>query len=138
VHRPEDVAAALDDVLFSDELQKRAYLSLSEAESLHDAIETADPEVADLLRRLAVEEPVIVDNGLADPVDAVVHQLIRAAAQRALTDLAAEVRASPSEGPDAMTQTASVRRWMEDLDGPAGHDAAIRLVAWLRSRVEEG
>ena len=58
VHRPEEVADRLEEVLFVDDLQRRAFVALAEADNLHQAVEEAPPEVADLLRRVTVEEPV--------------------------------------------------------------------------------
>jgi DNA primase len=138
VHRPAEVADRLDELLFEDPLQRRAFLTLSEAESLHEAIEGAAPDVADLLRRITVEEPVITVDGLADPVDAVVFQLVLAAAHRALGELGAEIRAGAGDRPDLLAEHTKVRLWMDDLAGDGGHAAADRLVAWLRSRAEEG
>ena len=62
VHRPEDVADRLEEVLFVDEVQRRAFGLLVEADNLHQAVDRADPEVAELLRRLAVEEPLVADD----------------------------------------------------------------------------
>ena len=56
IHRPEEVAERLDEVLFEEGLGRQAYLTLASAETLHDALESADPPVAALLQRLAVED----------------------------------------------------------------------------------
>lgn len=141
VHRPEHMADRLEEVLFVDDLQRRAFLALAGAESLQQAVENAAPDVADLLRRVAVEEPLVPDVASVDPVDAVVSQLVREASRRALADVQVSWRAAGSDGDlQAMAgETAMVRLWLEELDDPVnGRDAADRLVAWLLGRWQEG
>jgi DNA primase len=121
VHRPEDVADRLHQVLFRPGLGRRAYITLSNAETLHDAIGSADTDVADLLQRLAVEEFE------GDP-DTHVRALVDAAARRALRTLEAEGRT---------TEIAWVKPAIEDLwEAATAPDATARLVPWL-VRLEE-
>jgi DNA primase len=138
VHRPEDVADRIEDVLFGDDVQRRAFLALVDADNLHDAIDEAPADVADLLRRVAVEEPVIPLDGLIDPVDAVVNQLVRVATRAALRDLDVLARTSP-EGLDGTAHEAvRVRLWLEELDDETlGSEATRRLLAWLLDRRRE-
>jgi DNA primase len=137
VHRPEAVADRLEAVLFVDELQRRAFQTLLAADDLHQAIDDAPPDVAELLRRVAVEEPVVVEGATPDPVDALVTNLTRTAAQRALRDLEVAARTTPSEFSDTAATTARVKLWIEDLDDPAvGSEASGRLLAWLLARRE--
>jgi DNA primase len=137
VHRPEAVADRLEAVLFVDELQRRAFLTLLGADDLHQAIDDAPPDVAELLRRVAVEEPVVSEGATPDPVDALVTNLMRTAAQRALRDLEVAARTTPSEFSDTAATTARVKLWIEDLDDPAGgSEASSRLLAWLLARQE--
>jgi DNA primase len=138
IHQPEAAADRMEAVLFGDDVQRRAFLALVSSESLHDAIDSAPPDVADLLRRVAVEEPVMPDDGPADPVDAVVTQLVRVAIRRALADLQVRARIAPDELTTTAEETARVRRWLEELDDPSdGREAARRLLAWLLQRVRE-
>jgi hypothetical protein len=128
VNRPEVVAERLEAVLFADELQRAAFEALSEADDLHQAVETAeleDPRVASLLRRLAVEEP-------AADADDVVVTLVRHASRRALSDAEAQVRLSPGTVAEIAPVIARVRLDLEDLDD-RDHcvEAADRLLAWL-------
>ena len=74
VREPGAMAGRLHEALFADALQRTAFKVLLGSASLHEAIEAADDEVADLLRRLAVTEPD------ADP-DQTVVALARAAAR---------------------------------------------------------
>jgi hypothetical protein len=127
VHRPETVAPFLEELLFADEVNRAAFLALSASETLHTAIETAAPEAAALLRRLAVEEAE------AEPGD-VVALLVRLAVMRALADVEVDARAS---------QTAVDLTWpkqrLEDLgDDETRVEASEQLVAWLVRSAEEG
>lgn len=131
VHRPEEVADRLNESLFLDELHLAAYRSLAGAEKLHDAIANADPGAAELLQRLAVEEP-------DTEADDVIARLVREAARRAVAELEAEARSSA----ERFTELSPVVGWVmlavEELDQPDTRlDAANRLVAWLAERAEE-
>ena len=70
-------------MLFTDRVQRQAFVALLEHDSVHEAVETASPEVASLLRRVIVEEPMSGDPDLGDPVDSVVVVMLRDAARRA-------------------------------------------------------
>jgi hypothetical protein len=135
VHRPEDVADRVHPVLFIDPLQREAFTALLEHDSLHDAIASATPEVAGLLRRVTVEEPFISDAELGDPVDSVVAVLLRGAVRRALSDVEIESRGVDASWQAGAAETAQVRLWLAELDdSAAGNAAAERLVAWLSQR----
>jgi DNA primase len=133
VHRPDDVADRVHAVLFVDPVQRQAFVALLENDSVPEAVETASPEVANLLRRVIVEEPLSGDPDLGDPVDSVVAVLLHAAARRALTEIEVESRAGGDASRDG--ETRQVRHWLAQLDDPgAGRDAADRLVGWLAQR----
>jgi DNA primase len=139
VHRPDLVADRLEGVLFTDDLQRRAFGTLARAESVRVAIDGAEPDVADLLRRLVVEEPVVADDPRADPAAPVLAQLAREASRRALDERQAEARAGRLDVTRLAQESAAVRRWMEQLDDPEhGADATSLLVAWLASGVPAG
>jgi DNA primase len=138
VHRPEDVGDRVHAVLFTDPLQREAFVALLEHDSVHDAVETASPQVARLLRRAAVEEPLAGDPELGDPVDSVVSVLLRESVRRAMADIEVRSRAEETSWQDRAAETAQVRRWLDDLGDPSsGRDAADRLVAWLAGRESE-
>ena len=65
---------------------------------MHEAVESASPEVASLLRRVIVEEPMQGDPELGDPVDSVVVVMLRDAAKRALAEMEIESRVSDDPG----------------------------------------
>ncbi len=124
IHRPEEVFARLEDVLFLDEVQREAFCVLAGSDDLHAALAAAPERVRELLVRLAVEEPV----GVADDV---VLQLVRNASRRALGELAHAAAGDPS----VATEAAEAASWLHSLDDPVSGSAATeRLVAWLRAR----
>ncbi len=130
VHRPETVADRLEEALFADEPHRASFRALASAPTLRAAIDSADPDAADLLQRLAVEDTY------EDPDDVMVRLLERAG-QRELLELQREARGSP-----APEQYAAVIGWLklaiEDLRSPeSGRDAEARLVPWLAGRREE-
>jgi DNA primase len=144
IHAPATMAGRLDESLFSDPLQRAAYLALARATNLHEAIEAVDDAVADLLRQLVVSEPE------AD-ADHTIVQLVRAAATRALGDLEAEARTAEAAGDnERWLQTAAGMALLKaelELMQEAGVsqtpprpviEAADRLLGWLRSRRGEG
>jgi DNA primase len=130
VHQPEAVAHLLDEVLFTDEVELGAYRALASAPTLHEAIEAADPEAAELLQRLAVEE---VD---VEP-DAVLSLLIGEAAQRALREVDADQRVS--DDPLAASETVAwlKLRLEESREAATRGPALEQLVAFLIGRRRE-
>jgi DNA primase len=135
VHRPEEIADRVHAVLFTDPVQRQAFVALLEHDSVHEAVEAASPEVATLLRRVIVDEPMAGDPDLGDPVDSVVDVLVRAATRRALADVELESRAGGDSWQERAAETAQVRLWLDQLDDPqVGRDAADRLVVWLSGR----
>ena len=140
IHRPEAGRATGWRRCFSaTTCSDAAFQALVEAESLHEAIDGAPPDVADLLRRVAVEEPVVPDDGPADPVDAVVTQLVRVATRRALADLQVRARTAPDELATTAEETARCGRWLEELDDPFRSAARpTRPVASVASRQGSG
>ena len=139
VHRPEDVVDRVHAVLFTDRLQRQAFVALLENDSVHEAVETASPEVASLLRRVIVEEPMSGDPDLGDPVDSVVVVMLRDAAKRAMSDVQIASRVSDDSWEARAAETVQVQLWLDELgESGSGRDAADRLVAWLIQREPEG
>jgi DNA primase len=135
VHQPANVADRLDPVLFGDRLQREAFIALLEHDDLQSAIAAASPEIASLLRRVTVEEPLMGDPALGDPIDSVVVVLLREAVRRALSEVEQASRGLNSTWQAGAAETAQVRHWLVELDEPAsGRGAADRLVAWLTER----
>ncbi len=137
VHRPEEVASRLERNLFAHPLAGAAFDALSAAGTFHAAVEAANPQAAELLQRLAVEESD------ADPDDIMIR-LVERATQRALRDLQAEMRqADPADQADYAPTIAWLKLALETMrsDDVSRKDAAVdaeeRLVGWLVARDHE-
>jgi DNA primase len=134
VHRPEVVAERLEVVLFGHPLARSCFEALSGATTLHAAIESADPQAAELLQRLAVEDTEA-------EVDDVMRRIVERAGQRALRSLEAEMRqAEPGEQAQFVPTVTWLKLSLEALraEDPAARLAALeserRLVGWLVAR----
>jgi len=131
VHDPDRIGERLERGLFADDLHARAFDALASTDGVSEAIslvDEEDPEVATLLRRLAVEEPAV------DADDCVV-QLVRAAAHRSLLALQAEARLEPRLVPEVAQDAGQVARDLELIGtSEAGLEATDRLLAWLHRR----
>ena len=136
VHRPEEVADRLELALFAHPLARACFEALSAATTLHDAIEAADPQAADLLQQVAVQDA-------ETDVDDVMVRLVERAGQRAVASLQAEMRqAEPSQQAGFGPTVAWCKLTLEALRGEetGGRASALeaerRLVGWLVARDE--
>jgi hypothetical protein len=134
VHRPEAVAERLELALFAHPLARACFQVLSEATTLHGAIDAADPQAADLLQRLVVEDTE------AD-TDEVIIRLVERAGQRALSSVQAEMRlADPGDQVGFAPTVSWLKLTIEALraETAGGRAAAMeaeqRLVGWLVAR----
>jgi DNA primase len=130
VHDPEAVADHLHAVLFTDPVELDAFRALAASATLHEAITNADPEAAELLQRLAVEETDA-------EADDVVALLVGEASGRALREIEAEARAS-----DDQLSASELITWlklrMEELRASESRRIAMdQLVPFLADRAEE-
>lgn len=114
--------------LFESDLNAMAFRALMAHPTVPEAIDAADPGVADLLARLAAEE---VDS---DPFDAVVR-LLTERARHEVTSIVTRVTAEPHLLKEQQWLT---ERMQELQDANAAAGAAEQLVAWLGSRGEGG
>jgi len=117
--------------LFGSDLHARTFLALMAQPTVPQAIEAADPEVAELLTRLATEE------AQAAPFDAVARMLTELA-RREIAALRLQVAARPDD-----LEPLRLQHWLtgivDRLRDPGSADgAAEQLVAWVGSRGEEG
>jgi DNA primase len=104
VHHPNEVGGRVDVALFSSDLAKAAFEELASAMTFHEAIESAPPEVADLLGQLGVEDSV------EDPGD-VLRRLIEEAANRALAELRREAKSTtPARSHGELSQLSGTLR----------------------------
>ena len=140
VHEPAAMAGRLDASLFADPVQQEAFLALSSAESLHEAIESAGDQAGELLVELANSDPAI-------SADQAVVALVRATAREVVTELEAEVRAAQQTNEtERLLAAASEVAWLKselEIFSEVGTgesapravtEAAERLVAWLSQR----
>jgi len=117
--------------LFSTDLHARAFLALMAHPTVPEAIDGADPDVAELLTRLATEE------AQAEPFDAVVRMLTELA-RREIATLRVQIAAQPDD-----LEPLRLQHWLTQImdhlrDAKSAGEAAEQLVAWLGSRGEEG
>lgn len=128
VHSWEGVEPwVLYEDLFVGDLHARAFTALMAHPTVPEAIEAADPGVAELLTRLATEEVS------TEPFDAVVRMLTETARSEVRL-LHARVAADPDD-PELLR----VQHWLTqtiDLlrDEHSSGEAAAQLVAWLGER----
>jgi hypothetical protein len=138
------MAHRIDEALFADPLQHRAFVALAGADSLHDAIEQSDDEVADLLVQLANYDPQA-------EADQAIVALVRCVAQEALAELQADGREAQLAGNDSwLGSTNPTVVWLKsELEvfaevGAGDHppaavvEASDRLLGWLVSRRRGG
>lgn len=125
LQRWREMAGWLDEVLFVDDVARRAFLAVADADdSVERALALADPEARELIERAAVAD---ID---ADPaVEG--RNLIRAAVRRELTQ-----RVDVSD-PEEILAIRDARLALERFDDPSsGDDAAEVLLGWLQRRKE--
>lgn len=124
------IAGKLSPVLFGDRRRRDAYEALIDHESARAAVDAVDDDLAELLRRLSVEETE------ADPDD-VVALLTDAAAERVITELLAEQR----QAPDPSSYSPSIA-WLKQhtlalRDPNTRPDAVEALGSWLATHGSE-
>ena len=126
IHSPELVADWLDASLFVDPVARAAFVQLSSAAELHEALATSEGAVAALLERLAVEEPQT--DAEPETVRArLVVNLVEPAAERLLRQL---IRDGDDRASQVKVQLDLVRG--QAASGWAsGEEAAMQLVRWI-------
>jgi DNA primase len=126
LQRWHDMAGWLDEVLFVDDVARRAFLAVAEGDcSVERSLELADPEARELIERAVVAD---ID---ADPAIEG-RNLIAAAVRR---ELARQVNETD---PTEILANRDARLALERFDEPlAGDDAAELLLGWLQRRNEE-
>jgi DNA primase len=134
IQRGDEIVSRLDDPLFAHVVARNAFGVVRRSADVHEAIEVADPQVADLLQRLAVETTD------AEPDDVMIR-LVERAVQRELAELQAEMRQQQTSEQPAYAPTIAwlklglERMKVDDVDYRQGALEAERLlVAWLAER----
>jgi DNA primase len=129
----DEIIERLDEALFDDEQHAAAWRALASSTSVHEAIESTDPDTATLLQRLAVEDTA------AEPDD-VVALVVRDAARREFDILTRAVTTDPTRFAEEQDLRTWLRITLEQLqDTETRVEATEVLVPWLvdRRRVEE-
>lgn len=126
IHSPELVHDWLDATLFVDPVARAAFVQLSSAAELHEALATSEGEVRALLERLAVEEPEI--DAEPETVRArLVVNLVEPAAERLLRQLLQDDddRASQVKVQLDLVRSQAASGWA------SGEEGAMQLVRWI-------
>ena len=134
LHLPDQAMPRLSAILFPLDLHRRTFEALASSPSRLEAIDLAESQgeedVAVLIRRLAVEEPVEPSDG-SDPVTAVIAQLVRQATRRVLDERQAAVRRGDLEARDVVDEISVAKELVAKLDGPDAPSAEQELLDWL-------
>jgi DNA primase len=127
VHAPKLVSGHLAIELFVDPLARETYQSLSQW-SFREAVSNSDPEVAKLLERLAVEDPIVDRQAPEDMVSRVVVNLVDASSQRLLASMlsSGDERSSDLK---ALLDLLVHRRGNDEWS--AAQEVAEQLVGWI-------
>jgi DNA primase len=127
VHAPKLVSGHLAIELFVDPLARETYQSLSQW-SFREAVSNSDPEVAKLLERLAVEDPIVDRQAPEDMVSRVVVNLVEASSQRLLASMlsSGDERSSDLK---ALLDLLVHRRGNDEWS--AAQEVAEQLVGWI-------
>jgi DNA primase len=133
VHRPEEideVTGHFDVALFADPLAAAVFEALADGDPLHDVIESAAPEIGDVIQRLGVEDS---DAAAID----VVAGLAWNAAGRALETMEAKARRD-SDDLSVIRDTALLQGLREKVQPPEPEPHALdELLTWLTGQAEE-
>ncbi len=128
VQRGDEMSELITTELFADDAYATIHHLLGQHESLHELIAQAEPEVADLVQQLAVEEAP------NEPED-VAAQLWASYLQRQIDDCGRRMRTSSSS--DVLREVNADLRWyreqLEEVRDPERRVAAVRsLLSWLQ------
>ncbi len=133
VQRPDEMRPLIVTELFHDDLHAMAHHQLVETESIHELIENAEPDIADLIQQLAVEDSP------NDPVD-VAAQLWAMYLDRQIDDCVARMTTF-SSGDDLRAVNDDLiwfRDQVEEVRDVERRASALpRLLSWL-TQAEEG
>lgn len=132
VHQPHAVADGLHEVLFVDPVERSAYQALASSPTFREAVETAEPEAAELLHQLAADDVADVDPG------DVVAMLVHDAVARLLRRLDADARTSGGPPVDPNLIGWLKPRQEDLLDHARRSEAVGQLLPFLVARAEEG
>ncbi len=134
VHAPELVSGRLEVELFVDPLARAAYGALARW-SFREAVTRAEPEVTELLERLAVEDPIIGSQPRQEIISRVVVNLVEASSQRLVASMLStdDERSSEVKGLlDLLVRRRGDDEWSD------AEDVAEQLVGWIVAAESSG
>jgi DNA primase len=109
IHHPQEIAEFIEGYLFYDDTLREVYEYLANSQTLRQAIDSASTRnriVANLLNRLALEEP-------QSPPLGVISQLARKVAERSIQDVQAQVRMDNRDAGEAARYIAKIKIALE-------------------------
>jgi len=134
LHDPESIPLYVHAKLFTAPRNRHAFQALIEAETLHQAVENANPAIAEVLGQLAVlDEP----DGESGPL---IGQFLYDSARYELNQLQslARMTADPVAAEDIIRRTKGLQTTIPKvLDAAFALDVAEQLVPWLPTTGEE-
>jgi hypothetical protein len=134
IHAPAAIGGRIALELFADPLARAAYDSLTQWE-FRAAVDRSEPEVAKLLERLAVEDPMNDGADAEEMVVRVVVNLVEASSQRLLASMVNAGDERSSELKVLLDQL--VRRRGND-EWVAAEQVADELVGWIVAAEPKG
>ncbi len=111
IHNPQEIAEFIEGYLFYNDTLREVYELLANSQTLRQAIDSASARsrtVANLLNRLAVEEP-------KSPPLGVISRLAIMAAERSIQDIQAQVRMNSRDTGEAAQYIASIKIALENF-----------------------
>ncbi len=137
VHAPEAVDGRFVAPYFLDPTQRAAFVALESGGLIADCVDvlerTGEPEAAELIREISVEEfeeRETVDRDVSE----VAAQLIRGAADAAMREIDRDLRGGLIEPERALVVIKDAKSRLAELSGPAGSEAERVLREWLLER----
>jgi DNA primase len=127
VHAPGEIGNRIALELFADPMARSAYEALAQWSFL-DAVAHSEPEVAKLLERLAVEDPLTDGRPAEEIVIRVVVNLVEASSQRLLASM---VNAGDERSSDLKVVLDLLVRRRGNDEWVAAEQVAEQLVGWI-------
>lgn len=148
IHHPGHVARFFDavlpevddhfveELLFTSEISRSAFRALLASNTLHDAVEEAEPDAADLLSRLAME-PLELDDD--NDASAPYIRLVARTIERTLRQRELDLRAMPDQFAEIVRECEWLRLRSEELrDAGLALNAVREVLTWYAAVTDSG
>ena len=126
VHQPELVADWLDAKLFADPVARAVFEQFADAGDFHEALDSSEGIVRDLLERLAVEEPISND----EPETLRAHLMANTIGPAAQRVLASMLRSNDERATSVKLLLDALAHARETGDWQAVEYLATELLGW--------